>query len=104
MSVAALLNESSGSIRGAGFMRDLTFVEAGSSLDLFTILRAMTPVNLPSSSITARTGFVPFLKSSMLLDNGSFSLTVENFLEKMSPTEIVAIIFFLGWVIGKSWI
>lgn len=104
MSLAALLKESSGSIFGAGFIRDFTFVVAGSSLDRFIILLAMMALNLPSSSSTARTGFVPFLKSSMHFDSGSFSLTVTSFLEKTSPTEIVGMVFVPRSGMGSGWI
>ena len=73
---AALLSDISKSVFGAGFMRALTFVEAGSVLDLVIHRLEITPTYLPFSSTTARTGGSSFLKSSRHLDRGSFSLTL----------------------------
>jgi len=101
MSLEALLKWSSGATFGAGFIKDLTFVVAGSSLALFTHRLATTPANLPFSSRTARTGVVPFLNRSMHLERGSFSSTVENFSEKTSPTKVVLMDFFLCLVMGE---
>ena len=92
MSLAVLLSEVSGSSFGAGRIRVLTFVDAGSRRDLFTQRLAMTPVYLPLLSRTAITGGSSFLNSSRHLESGSSSLTVANFLEHTSRTRMLLII------------
>src|SRR3990172_7715853 len=88
INLAALLRETSGSNLGAGLIKVLTFVVAGSSLDLFIHRLAITPEYLPFSFITARTGGISFLNKSKHLESASFSLTDEKPFDKTSFTEI----------------
>ncbi len=73
MSLAALLRDVVGSTLGAGRIRVLTFVDAGSSPDLIIHRLVITPAYLPLSSKTARTGGISFLNKSKHLDSASFS-------------------------------
>jgi hypothetical protein len=90
----ALLREKSSETLGAGRIKVLTFVVAGSSLDLITHRLAITPTYLLLPSKTARTGGISFLNRSKHFDNAPFSETVENFFEKISSTEIDLIMLF----------
>src|SRR3990170_6110895 len=94
INLAALLKETLGSTLGAGRISVLTFVVAGSSLDLVIHRLEITPAYLSFLSITAKTGGISFLNNSRHLESGSFSLTVANPLEQTSNTEMGFIITF----------
>ncbi len=86
ISLAVLPRENSGETFGAGRVRVLILVVAGSRFDLVAHLWVMTPSYLPLLFVTARTGGISFLKMSKDLDRESVSSMVEKPFEQMSFT------------------